>query len=259
MPIRISSNDGGNSSEVITREAYEQGRAHFNAHYFHAAEALPFGGQDFSVLWDDLSNAVNQFVATAQVPLSQVALRFVHCFNISNNELYLRLQICTMQPVPLPIAGHDFYPLDTSQQAWYKIQQDSFTTTPNHTMIGVEYFQHFFYKEPHTEVLERLADGGPNKYTRTLVFPWESEILQMYIDNGSLPGASIHFGACSYTQEAPLAETVKWPHGLVMYLSDASGKKLLNNEDYISIFHYKGADFGTQCPPYCDGYLAPNS
>lgn len=258
MPIKISPILGGNSSEVITLDEYEQGRHHFDIHYFKSAEALPFEGKDFNVAWDDLSNAVNQFTSTYGVPASDVAFRFVHCFDISTNELYLRLQICTLNP-PIIKLDHQFFPLNTTNEAWYELRQGSFTPTANHTLMGAEYFERFFYRTPHTEVLEKLADGGTEKYVRNLVFPWQVEIEQMYIDNGCPEGAFLNFGACSYTETIPGTEAVKWPHGLVMYLSDAAGNKLLNNEDYIIIFHYKGADAGTQCPPVCHGYLKPNN
>ncbi|MEZ5018486.1 MAG: hypothetical protein R2800_15605 [Flavipsychrobacter sp.] len=258
MPVKISPITGGNSSEVITLNEYEQGRLHFDMHYFKSADALPFEGKDFNVLWDDLSNAVSQFTTMYAVPASDVALRFVHCFDIGTNELYLRLQICTMDP-PIMKLDHQFYPLNTTNEAWYEIRQGVFAPTPDKTLLGTEYFDRFYYKAPNSEVLERLADGGLEKYVRNLVLPWEIEIERMYLDNGSPVGAFINFGACSYTEVIPGTEAVLWPHGLVLYLSDSTGGKMLNNEDYISIFHYKGADFATQCPPICHGYLKPLS
>lgn len=259
MPVQLSIEDQ-NSPQIITLEEYHLGRLHFDTHYFHTAAALPFGGQDFSVLWDDLNNAVNQFATNASVPLNTVALRFVHCYDVINNHLYLRLQICTLEPVPITRAGHDFYPLNTSVCDWYEIKQGSFMLTQNHLLEGVEYFEHFYYEIPGSGgTMQKLADGGGDTYVRNLVFPWEAEILQMYNDNNNPENAYINFGACSYVESIPGTESVMWPHGLVMYLSDSSGHKMLDNENYISLFHNKGADYGTQCPPLCDGYLNPNS
>ena len=259
MPVKISPVSNSDNPEVITLEEYTLGRENFDMHYFHTASALPFDGKDFSIPWDDLNIAVNDFVTTAGVSLSDVCLRFVHCFDASNATLYLRVQVCTFYETPITDHGKKLFALDTTNQAWYVIQQDNFAPTTDEALMGVVYFNSFYYSPVEgSEVLQRLSDGKPDKFVRNIVFPWESEILQMYIDNDTAEeGMNINFGACSYTHSNPGDESVTWPHGLVMYLSDADGNKLLDNDAYISIFHNKGADNGTLCPPVCNGYLKP--
>ena len=79
----------------------------------------------------------------------------------------------------------------------------------------------------------------------------------MYTNNGSPVGAGVNFAACSY-YSTPEHANVDWPHGMVIFLTTATGQPMLDNNDYIHIFHNKGADYATMCPPHCDVYYAPN-
>lgn len=259
MPVKITSDLNSTDPRAITLSEYEDGRANFEMHYFLGTQAQPFDGGDFAFQWDDLNNAVNNFVATSGVPLNEVCIRFVHCFEIPENKLYLRAQICRMVETPIIDYGKQVYSLDDSACSWYSLKQDECMNTPIHTLKGVEYFDSFYYKAMEgAQEMECLNTPGPDRFVRNIVFPWQDEILQMYIDNGSPEGAFVNFGSCSYTHNNPGDDLVEWPHGLVIYLSTAEGVKMLSDGASITIFENRGADVGTCCPPMCNAYLKPN-
>lgn len=259
MPVRIiDTQDNSLDPAVISLDEYAEGRANFSLHYFHTAEAIPFEGSDYNIMWDVLQLAVNDFMTANNVPESEVCLRFVHCFEVANNTLYMRLQICRMQETQIIEFNKQAYALDTSVEAWYTIKQGEFSPTPVHLLNGPEYFNNFYYKaEEGSDTMECLADETSDMYVKNIVFPWEAEIKKMYEQNGAPPAVNINFGSCSYTNIPDVPGTVLWPHGLVMYLSDQSGHRYLDNNHYISIFHNKGADNGTLCPTHCNVYLMP--
>ncbi|MGN6568823.1 MAG: hypothetical protein ACTHJ0_12765, partial [Flavipsychrobacter sp.] len=93
-------------------------------------------------------------------------------------------------------------------------------------------------------------------YAQTITYPWQNEIYQLYVDNQASPDFQISFGACSYVRQDSTTPCT-WPHGLVIYMRTAAGVPLLDDNDYISMFHNKGADYGTMCPTHCDVYIAP--
>lgn len=260
MPVRIEIGDNSLDPRVISMEIYQDGRDNFDMHYYYTSAQAAFSGQVTDALWDDLNNAVQDYVNQTGVEESEVALRFVHCFEPgSDSQLFVRLQICKMVPsaTPPPPGSSEVFDLDTNGALWYEIKNGAITTTPDESLFGQEYFDNFYYKvEPQSQMLEAL-NAVQDKYVRNLVLPWADEILKMYIQNGNPPGAGVHFAACSY-ETSPERANVLWPHGMVIYLSDSNGEPLLDDNNYISLFHNKGADFGTLCPPHCDEYIKPN-
>lgn len=256
MPVQLTTGSGTpNDPRVITLEMFNDGRANFDLHYYYTAQQAVFGGQVNSVLWSDLATAVENYCTATGTAAADTALRFVHCFDDQNHKLYQRVQICKMVPAP-PTEGNEVvFDLDTVGSTWYEIKDSAVAATTDEMEEGPLYLQSLFYKiEPQMQTLERLADA-PEKYVKNLVLPWGDEILQMYIDNGSPAGAGINIAACSYSGTSA---NVAWPHGLVLYLSDSEGTPMLNDQDYISIFHCKGADMATMCPPYCNVYIPPS-
>ena len=105
--------------------------------------------------------------------------------------------------------------------------------------------------------LQQLNTDAGQTYARTVTFPWQNEILKMYVDNGAPQGASICFGACSYVKLSDGTTSTIWPHGLVMYLKTSQGVAMLDDNTYIVMFENKGCDMGTLCPTYCNVYVAP--
>lgn len=193
------------------------------------------------------------------MPENEVALRFVHCFSVPEEALYYRLQICRLVPStdPPPPGASAVYDLDTLNAKWYEVKNNSFVPTLNTTLAGLPYLNNFYYKdEPQATTMQCLTDG-PDTYVKNLTLPWEQEIKLMYMENGSPVDATINFAASSYI-EPPEYSNVMWPHGMIAYLKDSQGTLLLDNEDYISIFHNKGADMSALCPPHCGVYIAPN-
>ncbi|MCB0700028.1 MAG: hypothetical protein H6551_00365 [Chitinophagales bacterium] len=257
MPVKLLQEDNSTDPRVISLQEYTDGRANFDLHYYYTSAEAAFGGKVNDAQWDDLQNAVDNYCSTAGVPHAEVALRFVHCFDPVPGNMYQRLQICRMVPQPPSGSNEEIFDLDTTDAQWYEIKDGAFNPTPDDDLYGQDYLNDFYYKvEPQTMEMEQLV-LGPDKYVKNLVFPWENEVLRMYAENGSPASAGIHFAACSYTAEYPGYANVDWPHGMVIYLSDSNGQPYLNNEDYITIFHNKGADMGTLCPPNCGVYIAP--
>lgn len=259
MPVQLTTGSGTpNDPRVITLDMYNDGRDNFDMHYYYTAQQATFGGQVNNAQWSDLETAVENYCTATGTTAAETALRFVHCFDDQNHKLYQRLQICKMVPAPPTRQndeGGEVFDLDTVGSTWYEIKDSAVAATTDEMLEGPVYLHNLFYKiEPQMQTLERLADA-PEKYVKNLVLPWGDEILQMYLDNGSPAGAGINIAACSFLGTPA---NVAWPHGLVLFLSDSEGVPMLNDQDYISIFHSKGADWGTACPPTCDVYIAPN-
>lgn len=255
MPVQLIAEDNSEDPRVISLQSYMDGRANFTLHYYYTSSEASFGGQVLDAQWSDLQSAVDDYVNETGVPATEVALRFVHCFDVIPGNLYVRLQICQLTNPHLE-HGHTVYDLNTTGAKWYEIKDSAMNPTTDEMPEGPEYLSNFYYKvEPQSQEMECLTDG-PEKYVKNLVFPWDDEVLKMYMQNGS-PNGGVHFAACSYLYPIGEYASVHWPHGMVIYLSDAQGRPLLNNQDYISLFHNKGADFATMCPPNCDSYILP--
>lgn len=258
MPVKIQTQDNSADPRVISLAAYELGCANFSLHYFYTDTAGAFNGSEIQVPWIDLQNAVDAYIIESGTPENEVALRFVHCFDPIAASLYLRLQVCRMvlSETPPPPGALAVYDLVTTDSRWYEIKQHQFGTTLDESLEGIEYLESFYYKdEPQAVTMQKLADG-PTLYVKNLTLPWAQEVKLMYSQNGSPAGAGVNFASCSYI-EPPAYANVQWPHGMVIYLTNSTGQPFLDNNDYVSIFHNKGADFTTLCPPNCNVYIAP--
>lgn len=257
MPVKIV---GGysDSPKEITLNEYQAGRDNFDSHYFvrENDENKPFGGQDFYFAYSELQLAVDNFCIQNSKQPQDVAIRFVHCYNHEQDVIYMRMQILTMTN---PGAGG----LPPNEQglipdpcAWYIIQQGSIQTTTICDLEDMVYLQDFYYYAGLGGDYQKLADG-PDTYVKNLTYPWYTEILAMYEANGSPLNAMIHFAACSYI-ESPMQANVTFPHGNVLYLS-VNDVPLLDNDDWLVIFKYKGCDNASLCPPNCGVYVNVSS
>lgn len=259
MPVKIEVGDNSLDPRVISLEVLNDGKDNFEMHYYYTSAQAAFGGKVIDALWDDLNNAVQDYMNQTGAEEAEVALRFVHCFEPGPaGNLFLRLQLCKMisSPTPPPPGASEVFDLDTAGALWYEIKDGTINPTSDESLVGQVYFDDFYYKvEPQSQELLPL-NGEPDKFVRNLVLPWADEILKMYDQNGQIEGAGVHFAACSY-ETSPERANVLWPHGMVVYLSDSNGNPLLDNNKYISVFHNKGADFGTLCPAQCNVYVAP--
>lgn len=257
MPVKIQTGNNSTDPRVISLQAYLDGRANFSLHYYYTDQEAAFSGGEIAVPWDDLQTAVESYKSANGMQDDDVALRFVHCFDIITHEMFLRLQICQMvaSPTPPPPGAEMVFDLVTTNAQWYEIKNGLFTASNIANLVSPTYLNNFYYKdEPQAAEMECLSEG-PDKYVKNLVLPWGFEVKMMYVENGSPANATIHFAACSYETQEPYSN-VLWPHGMVLFLSDAEGP-MLNDEDYLIIFHNKGADYATLCPPNCDSYIQP--
>lgn len=262
MPVRIKAEPLDPAEFAISSDKLESGIENFKIHY-HLLDGSPDFVSDFSTSWNDLYNAVQNYKGQfPEVPEAEIAMRFIHCYDPGTTSLYLRLQICQMQLTTITEYDSDVWQLlNNHNQLWYQLKQGSITEVPASTMYDEVYLDSFEYTlVAEGDSTEQLSEDGGFKFVRTLTFPWQSEIYQMYVDNGSPSDppdtVNIHYCACSYTEGEPGSSSVLWPHGLVMYL-EVNGEPMLDNENYISIFHYKGADLATMCPPKCGSYVTP--
>src|SRR4051812_31104453 len=106
-----------NNPMVVTLDQFDQMRDSFKAHYFLSQCDVNFGGQEIQVSWDSFSLAIYNFTSTYKVAESSVVVRFVHCYDVTNSVLYLRMQILTMDPTRDPY----IYTLNDSVCDWYEL------------------------------------------------------------------------------------------------------------------------------------------
>lgn len=260
MPIRISDSPDSPGTMAISLEQFEQGRQNFKDHYslYQAADPEQFGGQDFKILWSDLQTAVDDFASLYSIPLEEVALRFVHCYDPApENALYLRVQLCRLGTTGITSYEKDVFALHTSDSAWYQLKEMSMMHTGNQETTDATYMNNFVYNETQGSTPVLLADGM-STFVQALVFPWENEILAMYNQNGQPDDAKIHFASTSYVDSNYQGmSAVTWPHGMVMYLENEEGPMLNNDTTALVMFSYKGCDMATTCPPQCNSYVEP--
>jgi hypothetical protein len=261
MPVRID-NSSDPASFTVSADKLTSGMANFRDHYFLVEGDEDFIA-DFAIPWNDLQGAVDSYkLQFPAVPESAIAMRFVHCYDTNSTALYLRLLICQMELTTITEYNSEVYQLlNNSNQLWYQLQENSVTPLANSSFDDPVYLSSFKYKlGPEAAEGETLSEDGGYKFVRTLTFPWEAEIQQMYEDNGSPQDPPdtvlLKFASCSYTELEPGSSSVLWPHGLVLYLN-VNGTDLLDNQNSVAIFHYKGADMGTSCPPKCGSYVTP--
>lgn len=259
MPVKLKSESNSSDAMSISLDEYNQGRANFKAHYYRTGCNPSIGGQDLQIPWVQLYNAVQTFIQTTY--MTSVGVRIVYCYDVTTNALNLRIQLCSMAQTPQAQTTNTFA-LITTQCAWYKIQNGGLVTALDTNLYDTPYLTNLCYCPAPpcngTNCIPLSTDTQSQNYARTITFPWQEEILQMYLDNGSPQGASICFGATSYTHANSGDSNIAFPHGIVMYLKGVDGKAMLNNDqDTISIFHNKGADYGTLCPKYCNVYVFP--
>lgn len=260
MPVKLKSVADAQDAMCITADEYNQGRANFVSHYVKASCDNVFLGQDIQIPWATLQACVNAFMAKTKY--TEVALRFVYCFDVAANALYFRLQICKMDEVAQTPGTYNLIETDA---AWYKIIGTSMTpSTADVTYSNTPYKTNFYYcanppcSSAGGNTQQLAADTTDTLYARTITFPWVMEILEMYKQNGSPANAKICFGATSYVHANSGESNIAFPHGVVMYLRTYAGVALLNNDmDTISVFHNKGVDYGTLCPKQCNVYVLP--
>jgi len=238
---------------AITLDQYNTGIANFQAHYFLDHCSTSFTGQDTQMNWSDFAGAVNSFIATNNVTPADVALRFVFCYDAGNTNLYLKVQILTMT-ADTQIAGQ--YDLNDNPSVWYTITPNGLVSTTDHALMDSTFFNNFYYCDAAscTENSLQPLSANSGNYSQNIVFPWIAEVAKMYADNSSPTGSKIGFTLCSYqaAQGAPVA----FPETLVIYLTDANGAKLIDNNTANGL-QMKAADMGTLCPFVCDVYVMP--
>jgi hypothetical protein len=260
MPVRIVSVSDP-STFAVTADEVQEGIDHFNEHYT-VSSFSEYEGALYYVNWKQFRDCVRNYqLEFPSVEEENIAIRFVHAFSTVDNTLYMRMQICEMLLTTITIHSSPTYEiLDNGNSVWYDVKPDSITPTANTSTTDEEYLEAFVYMPTGTTaVTESLAEDGGFRFVRVLSYPWKNEILQLYVDNDEPDEnqTQIYFASASYTESLPGSTNVQWPHGLVMYLAVAY-EPMLDNDNYVSMFHYKGADMGTACPPDCNVYIAPN-
>jgi hypothetical protein len=238
---------------VMTLDQFNLMRTNFQQHYFLSGCNSDFGGQDLQITWSSFYTVVQNFISTYSVAANTVAFRFVLCYDSANNELYLRMQICTMTST-----GSGTFSLNATPCAWYIIDDGTINSTTDTDLYDQNYLNNFYYCASGTcdpSTLVNLAsDTGDTIFVRNLVFPWSQEIAHLFTDNGSPSTGYIDFAAGSL---AGTSSAVAYPHALVIYLCDSTGTPLLDNVTYSQQFKMKAGDMGTLCPANCNVYILP--
>jgi hypothetical protein len=252
MPVKITSNPGDPDVRAITLDEFEAGRANFNAHYTsdQTGDVL---GQIIPVSWMAFSQTIVDYLTTnPSVTEAQVGVTFVHCYDPLEEVLYYRLKLSRMAPT----AVQGQFSLQPPFM-WFTIREHYIMTCQNPGGNDEPYMNNLMYQAGPEANVEQLSEQ-PAIFVREITFPWLTEIKQMFIDNGSPMNASFNIASCSYVDEGGGGSAlVKWPHGMVMYLS-VGATELLDNS-YVTTFNHKGADMGTLCPPRCGVYVAPTN
>jgi hypothetical protein len=241
---------------AVSLDALNTATGNFTQRYFVNQCSCSFQGQVVSVPWSSFSNAVNNFITSTGVAADTVAIRFVYCYDAAANCLYLRMQICTMQPSTV----NKTYFLVPNPSAWYSLNNGQVTATADSGLFDQPYLDNFYYCNSqicNPTTSQCLAtDVMGTLYARNIVFPWSIEILQMYLDNNSPQGASINFAAGSFDHGT--GAQLQFPQGLIIYLRDNNGTILVDNNSYQADFTMKACDMGTICPINCGVYIQPS-
>lgn len=239
---------------AVTLAQYTMGAANFEQHYFLSGCNSAFDGRDIQISWDSLATVVNNYIDAHHVDADTVALRFVYCYDAQCSAMYLRLQLCTMTAVT---AETGVYDLSTNPCVWFKITNGSIAITTDTSLSDTNYLNHFYYCGTGACAAQTVENLNTNAsvYAQNIVFPWEAELVQLYIDNNSPADATIGFTACSFYDNTG---TIAYPHNLAIYLCDCDGNALIDNNACDDLKD-KAADAGTICPQFCALYIAPIS
>lgn len=252
MPVKISANPAGETDvRAITLDEFNSGRINFNEHY-SSVQTGEVQGQIVPVRWTEFDRMITDYVETnsGQVAESQVAVSFIHCYNLITERLYYRIKLSKMTPTPDPKVFSLVAPY-----MWFDVREDMITPCEVHSEDDVVYMNEMQYHSGPEDTAETLS-LNPTIYVKALTLPWKEEIKLMWQDNGSPIDAMLNLASCSYMDGSSGSALVEWPHGIVLYLS-VNGQDLLNNGNYFTAFNHKGADMSTQCPPMCNLYIVP--
>lgn len=265
MPVRITTALGESDPRAISADQLATGIEDFNKHYCQASLPTPMvlpapghvlAGQTNKVSWDAFFAAVEDYKDEFGISEDDIALRFVHCFDDMSSSLYHRVQILEMGEPHLNEEGKWERQLIDTNSKWYKIKGQELTPTDEHTLTDQLYVNSVMYKPAIAAAAMELIEQYPLKFVHNLTFPWLSEIYTMYEENQSPDGADLNFAVYTHPMHIPEESDCEFPHGMVIYLSVGT-HNYIDNEHYVSVFHNRGADDATMCPPMCGKYILP--
>jgi hypothetical protein len=238
---------------VMSLTTLMNAKSDFAKNYF--ADSVPTSfSQSVSVNWNLFSSTVLSGISPAD--MSNVALNFIHRYDPAFARWYVCVEVVLLNPAPSSMTPDGDYNVYTvaSKLNRYDIVNGSITpsTLPSPATFDQVYFDHIID-----------ANGlklDVNTNVNSITFPWQSEILKLLTDNNlnnSSNDVLLKIVCCTMDFSAfPDESDVRWPHGIAMYLTQ-NGTEYLDNNNYAVIFKNKGADFGSMCPPRCDGYWRP--
>ncbi|MDR3680899.1 MAG: hypothetical protein P4L41_13120 [Flavipsychrobacter sp.] len=262
MPVKISTQASfahtPPTSSVVGLSDLYNGENLFGRNYFISSEGDSGFSKSVTISYTDfLSYIITPITDPTNanyINPAKLALRFFHSYNSTTYAWFLTVATCEMgTPDPsTPL----LYPL-TERGSRFQLINGS---TPRVSTLAGSYDPSYF---------DAFYDsaGNPlnpvNTHIKSLVFPWQNEVLAMYNQNTPLltPGqtAYLQFECCSfYIAQPSTYSNVPYPHGIVIYLH-CNGSDLLDNGTYASMFYNHGADFATMCPPdpHCPYYVFP--
>ena len=220
---------------------------------------------DFQSLINSITNPLSLVYVTSPELLM---LKFIHRYDQTELKWFLTMAFCEKQTqIADPDGlGRTIFPL-IEKGPRYDIIDGKISLSTFADNYDTEYFDGVCYYDGAEYLLLNTSE-----HVKHVIFPWQDEILTMINDNypsGAIP-ANVYmvFASCSFSCEIlpggpfqtiafPFA-AIRYPHGLVIYLNE-DGADRLNNDDTITTFRNRGADYSTMCPPdsHCPVYIYP--
>ncbi len=100
--------------------------------------------------------------------------------------------------------------------------------------------------------------------TLGVILPWELEVLQLYRDNehdvADLIRPYVRISSICGMRSGEDGGIFGFRHGTALNMARFEGpvpENFINNENYVSLFTYRAADYGNLCPPRCAKYVVP--
>jgi len=240
------------SQLVLSANALNAVVADFALSYYAGAVGTSFVSH-VSINWNLFKNNILTGIAASD--FERVAVRFIHRYQPSAMRWFLCAEVLLLKPNKSYTTAdglYNVYEIDTVGNR-YDINNGNMTvsTLPANEHHDQEYF---------TNVIDSNGALDPQVHVKSIIIPWQRELLKMYQDNALDNTANdvlLKFVSCTMDCSDDLDQSyIAWPHGIAVYLTQ-QGTEHVDNNNYAVIFRNKAADFGSMCPPRCDAYYRP--
>lgn len=273
MPVKIidknqkGKEDNPINPRVVNKDKLENSMTDFDDNY-KAIGGVPLRNVKIKVLWNKLKTFVENFMHQNNLNNDEVAMQFIHCLQ-NTDQYYTVLRLRKFDP----LTGNYAMLSNPTPEAWFQLdanitdgiqaldQNDSIVQgiiTKNY--CNEAYQNGVYYHQSGVGVNIGQDVELKKSYVRSLIFPWHAEIETLYDQNESVHYNITHVVFCSYTQDLsgqPNRSNIDWPHGMVAYMVKNNTHDMLDDNNYITVFANKAADYASLCPPNCTKYTLP--